>query len=101
MTRNERQRDVLLQLLGNVKCLDSLTSLVGIVESIADAVTIDDGITIGRAIGLMWDMRGVSPGEIVQVTIPVRNHRTSGGAAVLLPTKSFAEVFAESWPGVD
>jgi anionic cell wall polymer biosynthesis LytR-Cps2A-Psr (LCP) family protein len=78
LTRNDRQRDVLLQLLGKVKSLDALTSLVDIVESIADAVTIDDGITIGRAIGLAWDMRSVSPGGIVQVTIPVRNHTTSG-----------------------
>ena len=98
LTRNERQREVLMQLLGNVKSLDTLLSLVNIVESIADAVTIDDGITIGRATELAWDMRSVSPGEIAQVTIPVRNHTTSGGAAVLLPTKPFAEVFAEFWP---
>ena len=98
LTRNERQQDVLLKILGKVRSLNTLTSLVDIVESISDAVTIDDGMTIGGTIGLAWEMRNVSPAEIVRVAIPVRNHRTEKRAAVLLPTKSFAEVFAEVWP---
>ena len=101
LTRNERQRDLLLQLLGKVKSMNTLTSLVDIVQSIADAVTIDDGISIGGAIGLAWDLREVSPGGIIQVTISVRHHRTESGAQVLLPKMPFAEVFAEVWPAAD
>lgn len=98
LTRNERQQDVLLQMLGKVKSLDTLTSLVGIVESIADAVTIDEGISVTDAIGIAWDLRDVAPREIVRVKIPVENFRTQGGAAVLIPTMSFAELFAEYLP---
>ena len=99
LTRNERQQDVLLQLLGKVNTFDALSSLVQIVESIADAVTIDDRMTIGGAIGLAWGLRGLDPTEVRRVTIPVRFHVTSGGASVLLPTSSFADVLAQVWPG--
>ncbi len=98
LTRNKRQRNVLLQLLGKVKSLDALSSLVNIVDSIGDAVTIDDEMTMSGAIGLAWDLRNVSPAEIPEVTIPVRNYRTENGALVLLPTMSFAEVLAQVWP---
>ena len=43
ITRNERQQDVLLQILASVRSLDTFTSLIDIVDSIADAVTIDKG----------------------------------------------------------
>ncbi len=98
LTRNERQRDLLIQMLGKVKSLDALTSLISIVDSVSDAVTIDEGITVSGAIGVAWDLRSAAPREIIKVTIPVRNHRTEGGASVLLPATSFEEVFAEYWP---
>ena len=98
LTRNTRQRELLVQLLGKVKSFGTLTSLTNIVASIADAVTIDEGLSITNAIGLAWDLRGVSPGAIGRVTIPVRDFRTDSGAQVLLPTKAFAEVFELFWP---
>lgn len=98
LTRNERQRDLLIQMLGKVKSLDALTSLISIVDSVSDAVTIDEGITVSGAIGVAWDLRSAAPREIIKVTIPVRNHGTEGGASMLLPATSFEEVFAEYWP---
>ena len=75
-----------------------LTSLISIVDSVSNAVTIDEGITVSGAIGVAWDLRSAAPREIIKVTIPVRNHRTEGGASVLLPATSFEEVFTEYWP---
>jgi LCP family protein required for cell wall assembly len=98
LKRNERQRDLLIQLLSKVKSLDALTSLTDIVESISDAVRIDEDMTVTRAIGLAWDLRSVAPRDIIKVTIPVRNHRTEGGAAVLLPKSKFEEIFKDYWP---
>lgn len=98
LTRNSRQRDVLLQLLGKGKSFDALTSLTNIGSSIANAVTIDSGMTVGRAVGLVWGLRSVPLGDIAEVTIPVEDYRTAGGAAVLIPTESFADTFAEVWP---
>ena len=101
LTRDDRQRDVLLQVLGKVKSLGTLGSLVDIVDSIADAVTIDDGITVGETIGLAWGLRSTSPEGIVQITIPVSRHKTSEGANVFFPTQSFADVFSAYWPPVE
>jgi LCP family protein required for cell wall assembly len=98
LTRNERQQDVLIQLLGKLNSFDAITSLSEIGASIADAVTIDDGISLSNLISLAWRLRGTDPDDVRRVTIPVRDHVTGGGAQVLLPTKSFAEVFAEVWP---
>ncbi len=98
LTRNERQQEVLIQMLGKVRSLDALTSLVEIVSSISDAVTIDEGISLTDAIGLAWDLRDTRPSDIRRITIPVRFHRTEGGASVLLPETSFEDVFAEYWP---
>ena len=98
LTRNERQQDVLLQLLGKVNSLEALTSLVEIVDSVVDAVMIDEGMTIGGAIGLAWGLRGLDPNDIRRLTVPVRYHVTDGGASVLLPRSSFADVLAQVWP---
>ena len=86
LTRNERQRDLLVQLLGKLKSFDALTSPVEIVDSVSDAVIIDDGITVGSAVGLAWDLRDVAPGRIAKLSIPVRHHRTEGGPRCSSPT---------------
>ena len=99
LTRNERQQDVLIEMLKNVKSLETLTSLASIVDSIADAVTIDDGLTLGGAMGLAWDMRDLAPNKIRRIKIPVRHFRTDSGAQVLLAKEPFADLLAEVWPG--
>ena len=99
LTRNDRQQEVLIQILREVRSLENLGSLVDIVDSIADAVTIDDGMTLGGAIGLAWDLRAVAPQEIRRLTIPVRHFRTESGAQVLLAKEPFADVLAAVWPG--
>lgn len=101
LTRNERQRDLLLQLLGKVRSFNTVASLVKIVDSIADAVTLDDELNVSETIALAWNLRDVSPVEIKQITIPVTNYRTDGGAQVLLPEVPFAEVLAQVWPAGD
>ena len=98
ITRNERQQDVLLQILASVRSLDTFTSLIDIVDSIADAVTIDDGISLGSAIGLAWDLRDVAPRSIIRLKIPVRHFTTDGGARVLLAKERFSDLLAEVWP---
>lgn len=101
ITRNQRQQELLLELLRKVRSLEGLTSLVEIVDSVADAVTIDDGITLGSAIGLAWDLREFEPGEIRRLTVPVRHYRTESGVQVLLATEQFADVLATAWPATD
>ena len=63
-----------------------------------DAVTIDEGISLGSAIGLAWDLRDVAPRSIIRLKIPVRHFTTDGGARVLLAKERFSDLLAEVWP---
>jgi LCP family protein required for cell wall assembly len=98
ITRNQRQQELLLEILRRVRSLDSLTSLVDIVDSVADAVIIDDDITLGSAIALAWDLREFAPSEIRRLIVPFRYHRTESGAQVLIAREQFSDVLATLWP---
>jgi len=91
LTRNERQRDIVLQMLARLSDFPNPSALVRIVEAIPDAFTLDDGITLRRAAGLAWKLRGFPRDKVATPTIPVIFHATADGAQVLLPAESFAE----------
>ena len=95
LARTERQQKLLIEMLVKLGSFRDLGSLVDVVGSLADAVTIDEGITLGQVVGLAWDMRGLNPLTIGRVRPPVVFHTTAGGASVLLPTQPFSEVLAE------
>ena len=98
LTRNERQQDVLLQMLRKAKAFNSVGQLTDTVQSLAGAFAIDEGLSISNAVDLAWNARSISPETVIRLKIPVRNYTTSAGAAVLLPTQSFTEVLAEAYP---
>jgi len=93
LTRNQRQQELLLEALGRLKSFGSLTELGALVEDLAGTFTIDEGLSLGNAINLAWDMRDIDVSSIRRPNIPVADYVTSAGAYVLLPQASFAEVF--------
>ncbi len=108
LTRNQRQQELLLTALDELKGVNSLPELTGLVEDVADAVTIDDGLGLGDAIGLLWDFRALSSDNIHRVSLDVRN-ATIGeddpetpeievSAAVLLLNKPLQESVIEVYP---
>lgn len=99
LTRNQRQQELLLQALSRLKSFRSVTEFSALVEDLTDAFAIDEGLSLSDAIGLAWDMRGISIASIQRPTIPVVNFVTEGGAYVLLPQASFAEVLESAYPG--
>ncbi len=98
LTRNQRQQDLLIQMLGKVRNFNSVGRLLGTVESLADAFTIDENLSLRDAANLAWDARALDPNAIHRLSIPVRNHVTESGAQVLVPTARFTEVLAEAYP---
>ncbi len=98
LTRNKRQQDVILQMLAKARSFSSVGDLLATIESLTDAVTIDDGLSMREAAELAWDARSINPDEIYRLEIPVENHVTESGAAVLLPTAPFNEVLAVAYP---
>jgi LCP family protein required for cell wall assembly len=91
LARNQRQRDVVLQLLERLSGFNSPGEVVALVESVADAFTLDEGLSLTDAVGIAWDLRGMSASSVRTPEIPVKFTITNGGAEVLVPTETFAE----------
>ena len=100
LARNQRQQDILIQMLGKAKRFNTLGRLLDTTRSLANAFTIDEGLSLRDATELAWDMRDLDPASIVRLTVPVTNYTTSGGAQVLLPEVTFTEVLAEAYPAL-
>jgi len=91
LTRNARQREIVLQLLGRLSSFPNPAELVGLVEAVPGAFTLSDSLSLSTAIGLAWDLRGTPISSVQTPEIPVSFYMTSTGAHVLLPVESFAE----------
>ncbi len=100
LTRNQRQQDMILQMLGKMKQFGSLGELTRTVQSLADAFTVDEGLTLSDAASLAWSVRDLDPTTIQRVALPVRNHTTTGGAQVLVPTQTFTDLLEEIYPSL-
>lgn len=95
LTRNERQQDIILEMLGKVAEFDSPQELAGAVRSLANAFTLDDQLGLTEAIDLAWDLRALKPADIVRLKIPVEDYETAEGAQVLVATRPFDELLED------
>ncbi len=94
--RNRRQRELLVDILAEVGRFRSITELTRMAADLADSFTLDEDLSLGTAIGLAWELRGLGEDDIRQPEIPVSDYVTPGGAMVLIPEASFAEVLASA-----
>lgn len=99
LTRNRRQQDLVLQLLGRVGSFGTVGNLYSLADGVSDSVTVSDGLSNLDGARLVWAMRGRAD-EVKRFAIPVTDMVTSGGAQVLVPTEPFATTF-EREVGVD
>lgn len=99
LTRNERQRDLLLQIVEEAR-RGSMGERLAFAEDMLARATADDDLRLATLARLGWRLRDVSMDEVVQIELPVTGHVTSGGAQVLLPKQSFREVVEEQQPGL-
>ncbi len=95
LTRNDRQQDVILTMLEKASEFDSPQEMAGVVRSVSNAFTLDDKLSLSDAIGLAWDLRGLKRSEIVRLTVPVEDYRTTEGALVLVATTPFDSLLEE------
>ncbi len=98
LARNKRQQDVILQMIDKARGFNSVGSMLSTIQSVADAFVIDEELSIREAADLAWDARNLDPKDIHRLEIPVENHVTESGAAVLLPTAPFSEILASAYP---
>ena len=99
LTRNQRQQELLLEALSRLKRFGSIGEFSNLVESLANAFSIDAGLSLREAIGIAWDLRRLDVDAIQRPMIPVADYQTEAGAQVLRPTATFAQVLESAYPG--
>jgi LCP family protein required for cell wall assembly len=87
--RQRRQQDALFQLAGKAAGFSSPASLTDRLSAVASLVRLDSSWSFGSAVATAWRYRGISKDDVRRFSIEVSNYRTSNGAAVLLPTRTF------------
>lgn len=92
LSRNMRQRRFLVSMLHRQAEKASAGDVLGLVQSIAPHLTIDEELTLPDAASWIWDLRNA---PVKTREIPVTSETTSTGAAVLVPTVDIEEFVDE------
>jgi LCP family protein required for cell wall assembly len=107
LVRNERQRAFLVDIMTRVADVTSPQDMAQTAQAVAPYVTVDDDLSLVKAVNLALTMRGLSSGSITEMSVPVYDVTTSAGAAVLRASTPVDEIVAEflattaaEWDGV-
>lgn len=98
-TRDRRQLDLLLKLLGRVDSFDSISEFGAVVADLSSTVVLDEAFSLQNAIELAWDLRSVEAGQLAKVHIPTEAESTEDGLQ-LRPLSPFGTLLVEAWPDV-
>ncbi len=92
LTRNERQREFMISMIGRLSDFSSPQDIASVAHSVAPYVTVDSSLTLVDAIGLAWTMRALGDDSIQVLEVPVVDAVTDFGAAVLVATVDITDV---------
>lgn len=95
LLRNERQREFMVSMMSRVADFSNPSEIIGIAQSVAPFVTVDDGLSLMNAVGLATTLRGMDEGSVVELEIEVVDHFTDAGAAVLLAVNDPAQLVSD------
>lgn len=94
LTRNQRQRDFLVEMLGRLSDFTEPQDAFRVAQTIAPHLTVDTELGVADAVSLAWTMRGLGH-SIEEVEIPVADYTTQAGADVLVATTDIERMIAE------
>ncbi|MGK5529122.1 LCP family protein [Streptomyces sp. URMC 129] len=85
--RTRRQQNFLRALMTQTLSSDTLTDpgrLSGLLNTVGDVVSVDDGLSNGDLRGLLWDLRGIRASDVHFMNAPVTGTDMIGGQSVVL-----------------
>lgn len=94
LTRNERQREFFLEMIGRLSDLTEPEDALSMANALAPHVTVDTSLGLSQAVSLAWTMRGLSD-SFDEIEIPVESYTTSAGASVLVPVGDVESIIAD------
>jgi len=101
LTRNQHQQDLVIEALARLNEFNSVADLSAMVDDLAGAFLIDDGLSINGAVELAWRLRGVDTTRIVRIVIPTVGFLSPDGESVLRPTESFRDTLFREYPDAE
>ena len=95
LTRIERQQYVVIQLIKELKDFQSVNELNNFINALENSFTIDENITINKAVDILWDFRGVDLSKVNKLTTPVDFLTLDDGRQVLVMNKKISELLKQ------
>ena len=96
LTRIERQQYVVIQLIKELKDFQSVNELNNFINALESSFTIDENITINKAVDILWDFRGVDLSKVNKLTTPVDFLTLDDGRQVLVMNKKIFELLKQN-----
>ena len=96
LTRIERQQYVVIQLIKELKDFQSVNELNNFINALENSFTIDENITINKAVDILWDFRGVDLSKVNKLTTPVDFLTLDDGRQVLVMNKKITELLKQN-----
>ena len=96
LTRIERQQYVVIQLIKELKDFQSVNELNKFINALENSFTIDENITINKAVDILWDFRGVDLSKVNKLTTQVDFLTLDDGRQVLVMSKKISELLEQN-----
>lgn len=100
LDRNQRQQDLVIETMRRLKDMHDISELSALIEDLAGQFTIDDGLSLTRAISTAWSLRSLDMTRIARPTLPVAFATDEAGRSVLIPQATFESVVVAANPGL-
>lgn len=94
LTRNERQRDFLIEMLDRLGDFSEPQEALAVAQTLSPYVTVDSRLGLTQAVSLAWTMRDLGH-SVEEIAIPVEDYVTQSGAQVLLAATDVESIIAE------
>lgn len=91
LTRNERQREFLLDMFDQVTTGARPDTMIDLVGSVVPFLTIDDGLSLQDLASWGWELRSA---DLETAAIPVEFSTADSGASILVPTVDVPDYIA-------
>ena len=96
LTRIERQQYVVIQLIKELKDFQSVNELNNFINALENSFTIDENLSINKAVDILWDFRGVDLSKVNKLTTPVDFLTLDDGRQVLVMNKKISELLKQN-----
>ena len=91
LTRIERQQYVVVQLINELKGFSSINELNTFINALEKAFTIDENLTINKAVDLLWSLRDFDLSSVKKLTTPIDYVKLEDGRQVLILSENLTD----------